>query len=274
MNSLLGAFYLFIFFYCFILLYYYYYYYYYYYFVLLFRIYSLYLSNRSFNRPFQGIWHLCRAGEKESSGGMGNLIHMHRGWGIWNILNFMWDFRALHYEVIVRPFAEALFKIETTLEGKILASWAIDCGVKRSTQAVFGGIYLLLLFCYDSCIEYMNTLCLQLQYNRYRRSNLCDDLICRWKGLKGHECMECSNWSRWTSRADRWFSHDVTKIQTKKISILPRFYFHDVLEQLKTNFHTNFCFKKVLGFVIECAWISKLLRDAAFTWRPRELSSR
>ena len=36
-----------------------------------------------------------------------------------------------------------------------------------------------------------------------------------------------------------------------KLSILPRFYFHDVLEQLKTNFHTNFRFKRVLGFVIE-----------------------
>ena len=48
-----------------------------------------------------------------------------------------------------------------------------------------------------------------------------------------------------------WFSHDVTKIQTKKLSILPRFYFHDALEQLKTNFHTNFRFKRVLGFVIE-----------------------
>ena len=71
-----------------------------------------------------------------------------------------------------------------------------------------------------------------------------------------------------------WFSHDVTKIQTKKLSIPPRFYFHDALEQLKTNFHTNFRFKSVLGFVIECVWISKLLRDAAFTWRPRELSCR
>ena len=50
-----------------------------------------------------------------------------------------------------------------------------------------------------------------------------------------------------------WFSHNVTKIQTKKLSILPRFYFHDALEQLKTNFHTNFCFKRVLGFVIEDA---------------------
>ena len=45
-----------------------------------------------------------------------------------------------------------------------------------------------------------------------------------------------------------WFSHDVTKIQTKKLSILPRFYFHGALEQLKTNFHTNFRFKRVLGF--------------------------
>ena len=47
-----------------------------------------------------------------------------------------------------------------------------------------------------------------------------------------------------------WFSHDVTKTQTKKLSILLRFYFHDELEQLKTNFHTNFGFKRFLGFVI------------------------
>ena len=71
-----------------------------------------------------------------------------------------------------------------------------------------------------------------------------------------------------------WFSHDITKIQTTKLSILLRFYFHGVLEQLKTNFRTNFRFKRVLGFVIEYAWISKPLRDAAFTWRPRELLGR
>ena len=71
-----------------------------------------------------------------------------------------------------------------------------------------------------------------------------------------------------------WFSHDVTKIQTTKLSILLRFYFHGVLNQLKTNFQTNVRLKRVLGFVMECAWISKLLRDAAFTWRPRELSYR
>ena len=32
------------------------------------------------------------------------------------------------------------------------------------------------------------------------------------------------------------FWHDVTKIQTKQRSILPRFYFHDALEQFNTNF--------------------------------------
>ena len=50
-----------------------------------------------------------------------------------------------------------------------------------------------------------------------------------------------------------WFSHDVTKIQTTKLSILLRFYFHGILEQLKTNFQTNFRLKRVLGFVIEYA---------------------
>ena len=61
------------------------------------------------------------------------------------------------------------------------------------------------------------------------------------------------------------FSHDVTKIQTTKLLILLRFYLHDVWEQLKTNIRTNFRSKWVLGFVIDYAWISKRLRDAAFT---------
>ena len=56
-----------------------------------------------------------------------------------------------------------------------------------------------------------------------------------------------------TPKSNCRFSHDVTKIQNKKLSILPRFYFHDALEQLKTNFHTNFRFKRVLDFVIEYA---------------------
>ena len=45
-------------------------------------------------------------------------------------------------------------------------------------------------------------------------------------------------------KANCRFSHDVTKIQTTKLSILPRFYFRDVLEQLKTNFDTNFSLQK------------------------------
>ena len=66
-----------------------------------------------------------------------------------------------------------------------------------------------------------------------------------------------------------WFSHDVTKIQTKKLSILPRFYFHDALEQLKTNFHTNFRFKRVLGFVKN----QNSVTDVSVGFRPPCFSS-
>ena len=55
------------------------------------------------------------------------------------------------------------------------------------------------------------------------------------------------------TKTNCWFSHDVTKMQTKKLSILPRFYFHYALEQPETNFHTDFRFKRVLGFVIKYA---------------------
>ena len=37
----------------------------------------------------------------------------------------------------------------------------------------------------------------------------------------------------------RWFSHDVTKFQTSELLILLRFYFLDVLEQLKTNTYSD-----------------------------------
>ena len=37
--------------------------------------------------------------------------------------------------------------------------------------------------------------------------------------------------------------HDVTKIQTKKLSLLLSFYFHVVLQHLKTFIQTNFRFK-------------------------------
>ena len=54
-------------------------------------------------------------------------------------------------------------------------------------------------------------------------------------------------------RNDCWFSHDVTDVQTTQLSILLRIYFHDVLQQLTNNVHTNFPFKSVLGFVLEYA---------------------
>ena len=53
-----------------------------------------------------------------------------------------------------------------------------------------------------------------------------------------------------------WFSHDVTKIRTKKLSLLLSFYFHVILEHLKTLIQTNFRFKRVLCFTIQ-----------AFAWR-------
>ena len=50
-----------------------------------------------------------------------------------------------------------------------------------------------------------------------------------------------------------WFSHDVTKFHASELLILLRFYFHDVLEQLKTNIQTNFHSEWVLGLVINYA---------------------
>ena len=69
-----------------------------------------------------------------------------------------------------------------------------------------------------------------------------------------------------------WFSIDatVTKLQTKKLSLLLSFYFPVMLEHLKTFNQTNFRFKRVLCFAIQNVW---LLRDAAFGWRPGKLVS-
>ena len=55
-----------------------------------------------------------------------------------------------------------------------------------------------------------------------------------------------------------WFSHDITKIQTKKLSLLLSFYFHVVLQHLKTFIQTIFWLKKVLHFATLDACISKL----------------
>ena len=59
------------------------------------------------------------------------------------------------------------------------------------------------------------------------------------------------------------------KIQTRELSILLNFYFYEILEQLKTNIETNFQAEFFFSFCdSQYAWISTLLRDVAFTWRP------
>ena len=57
-----------------------------------------------------------------------------------------------------------------------------------------------------------------------------------------------------------------SKTQRKELSILLSSYFHELLEPLKANIKKFFIAKEVLGFVIQYAYISKLLCDAAFTW--------
>ena len=50
-----------------------------------------------------------------------------------------------------------------------------------------------------------------------------------------------------------WVAHDVTKNQTKKLSILLSFYFHEVLQYLNTFTETNFWLERVLRFAREDA---------------------
>ena len=65
----------------------------------------------------------------------------------------------------------------------------------------------------------------------------------------------------------------------KELSIILIFFFHEVLQHLKTFIYIHFRFQRVLRFAIEDtedAWISRLLRDAPFSWqcswRPGKLS--
>ena len=61
-----------------------------------------------------------------------------------------------------------------------------------------------------------------------------------------------------------WFSLDVTKIQTKKLSLLLSFYLYVVLQHLKTFIQKKkIRFERVLRFATLDASISRLLRDAA-----------
>ena len=59
------------------------------------------------------------------------------------------------------------------------------------------------------------------------------------------------------------------KFQTRELSILLSFYFHEILEQLKIHIETNSHLEMFFSFSDSLyASISTLLRDVAFTWRP------
>ena len=62
-----------------------------------------------------------------------------------------------------------------------------------------------------------------------------------------------------------------SKFKLRELSILPFFYFHKVWAQLNIIIRTNFQVERVLHFAIEDAWISRLLREAAFSWQPGKL---
>ena len=90
----------------------------------------------------------------------------------------------------------------------------------------------------------------------------CNCVVCTGTRRKSNKCPK--------TKKETLFWKTSLKFKLKKLSILPRFYFHDASKQLKTNFHTNFRFRRVLRFVIEYAWISKLLPQAAQAHFTRE----
>lgn len=66
-------------------------------------------------------------------------------------------------------------------------------------------------------------------------------------------------------------SHDVIKIKFQDIDLL-EFLLSWSMRGLKTYTFTNCHSERALRFVIRHAWISNLMSDAAFIWRPREIS--
>ena len=59
--------------------------------------------------------------------------------------------------------------------------------------------------------------------------------------------------NKYEGKCNSWVARDVTKNQTKKLSILLSFYFHKVLQYLNTFAQTNFWFERVLRFAGEDA---------------------
>ena len=59
--------------------------------------------------------------------------------------------------------------------------------------------------------------------------------------------------SKFENWPNSWVARDVTKNQTKKLSILLSFYFHEVLQYLNIFTYTNFWLERVLRFAREDA---------------------
>ena len=70
------------------------------------------------------------------------------------------------------------------------------------------------------------------------------------------------------------FSHDVFKNSNERIIAPPEFFLSWSTRAAKTNIFTQiFTLKGFFFSLIHYAWISKLFRDAEFTWRPRDRST-
>ena len=70
------------------------------------------------------------------------------------------------------------------------------------------------------------------------------------------------------TQATNWrLSHDVTKILTRKLLFLLRFYLPGLKEQLKTRIHTDLCSEFLFGFVTRLTleflsiWVTRHLHD-------------
>ena len=169
-----------------------------------------------------------------------------------NLLHAISNLQYLQFHVVAKSSSYSLSSIVPTanLEIRKCVKWSLVRGCKNNGKV---------LNCQPRKVA-------AVAYSRqsFRRDSICkaltgNEILVFWIGGRLLIVVAYERWSHmdvqltvlnFTIRKYCWFSHDVTKIQTKKLSILPRFYFHDALEQLKTNFHTNVRFKRVLGFVI------------------------
>ena len=119
-------------------------------------------------------------------------------------------------------FAGPIFRVDDVFWPFFQASLTESCSFLNSFKDIFWSWYLHGAFTHKTCIQ--RTIIIWILLNN----------LFSQRELNKQACS--------------WFSHYVTKTQTKKLS------------HLKTFIQTNFRFKRVLD-----AWISMLLCDAAFS---------